>query len=271
MKRFLSFLFIFACLLTLLIPTPAAADAPVALKENDGASYYTIHAKAPGENRPSLYAWNSAGDHMEWPGEKMNRDGEWCTLQVPTHYEYFRIVGSTYYYTDEIKIPSGGNEFWVTCDMGWSHTITDKAPEPAHPTTKLHIYAPEAKRIQVDIWSIDRLQIRDFEDRIHLSPSEKEGWWECEIYTDLQFTINGDLECLSEHPMGILKFEEETWIVVDENGDHQISKEEPHIPEPENEDEDTQPPVILFVFIGIGAVVLVGAALAVVLIIHKKR
>ena len=264
MKRFLSILFIISCLFTLVTPALAASS------EDDDASYYTIHTRIPGDYRPTLYAWNSRGDQMS---KSMSPDGKWYTIQIPDHYEYIQIAGNIYNSTDKIKIPGGGKEFWVVCDTSWKHTISMKEPESAHPTAKLHVYAPNAKRIQVDIWYNylwDPLLIHDFEDQIQLSPSEDKGWWEGYFYTDMRFVVNGDLDCLTEHPLGILDLKEETWIVLDENGNHQISQEEPDIPEPIVEEEDS-PSVMVYVLIGVGVVALAGIATVVVLILRKKR
>jgi len=262
------------CTLTV---TVDLANGYVTLREQavETASHYTIHAKIHTADRPSLYAWSHDCYNMIWPGEKMYKDGDWYTLEISADNEYFNIVGGTNS-TDDIEIPSSGTEFWVVCDSDWEYTISSTPPASSLPTVKFHVYAPDATKLSISFEETDD----GIFHYVQMERSGKKGWWECTVFTNLGFTVNGDAECLKEHPLTLPGVTEETWVVLDEEGDHTVSNEEPEFSKNDtkkkskkssDEEVDDAPPVILFVLIGVGVVALAGIAVLVVLIIRKRR
>lgn len=247
----------------------------------------TVHVRVSEGQVPRLYAWSSFDTEYilsSWPGEEMTYEGDWYTLHIPSEYDSVMIVGSDTAYTGIIELSEYKGEYWVVCDSQWNHKLYREQPRSSDenfldqlPTVKLYVYAPDAQRLKVICKEMD-----DGSDFTHLmKASDQKGWWECDIFTDLMFTIYDEVDYANKKVLSISNVQHDFWVVLNEDGERFFYDEAPHNfkdnssnkqhKKNSNEESASESPVIMFFLIGVGVVALAINVVAVVLLLRRKR
>ncbi len=136
-KRTLLALLLCLCMTLGLCGTAFASEPALAVPDTPEPGMVFVHASVPDNwKNPSAWAWSSDRNAFDaWPGEPMERDGDWYTVQVPDWADHFIVnanEGSVQ--TEDLDIQPG-KEVWITVNASGSTYSADISYEDPSPAT----------------------------------------------------------------------------------------------------------------------------------------
>ncbi len=118
------------CLTLGLCGTALAAEPVLAVPKAPDPGMVFVHASVPASwNNPGAWAWNEDRNVFDaWPGEPMEPDGDWYTIQIPDWAGFFIVnANNGSVQTEDLPIEPG-REVWITVYEDGSADVAYEAP-----------------------------------------------------------------------------------------------------------------------------------------------
>ncbi len=135
MKKMKTVLALLLCLcMTLgLCGTAFAAEPALAVPDTPDPGMFFVHASVPASwKNPGAWAWSGDRNVFDaWPGEAMEPDGDWYTIQIPDWADHFIVnANGGKVQTEDLDIQPG-KEVWITVQADGSAKLSYDEPAAA--------------------------------------------------------------------------------------------------------------------------------------------
>lgn len=100
---------------------------------NKAVEDVTVHARVPADwAEPCCWAWSApdgTNAFANWPGQPLEKDGDWYTVQVPGWINSIIINGNGGKVQTADQSVESGKELWITVQDAENVTVTYEAPQ----------------------------------------------------------------------------------------------------------------------------------------------
>ena len=100
---------------------------------NKAVEDVTVHARVPADwAEPCCWAWSApdgTNAFANWPGQPLEKDGDWYTVQVPGWINSIIINGNGGTIQTADQSVESGKELWITVQDAENVTVTYEAPQ----------------------------------------------------------------------------------------------------------------------------------------------